>query len=124
MLLKSILEIHPKVFNRINIKELSWPSHNINVVTLKPLGCPSVGVFGVIYLSKYTLCCEHLQLSKTFHHSPIQNVTILLYIYDPLSLGKHSYSIPPHMIRLFPPPCLTVKVVVLSEGGFPFFFQV
>jgi hypothetical protein len=55
MFLKSILEIHPKVFNGINVKELSWPSHNINVVTLKPLDCPFVGVFGVIFLPKYPL---------------------------------------------------------------------
>jgi len=55
MLLKSILEIHSKVFNGINVNELSWPSHNINVVTLKPLGCPSIGVFGVIFLPKYPL---------------------------------------------------------------------
>src|SRR6266478_637483 len=27
-------------------------------------------------------------------------------------------------MRLFPPPCLTVGVVVLSDSGSPFFFQV
>jgi hypothetical protein len=55
MFLKRILEIHPKVFNGIDVKKLSWPSHNVNVVTLKPLGSPFVGVFGVIFLPKYPL---------------------------------------------------------------------
>src|SRR5271156_912044 len=30
----------------------------------------------------------------------------------------------PHTMRLFPPSCLTVGVVVLSESGVPFSFQV
>src|SRR6202011_5681701 len=34
------------------------------------------------------------------------------------------HPIQPHTIRLFPPPCLTVGVVVLSESGSPLFFQV
>src|SRR5882724_755807 len=34
------------------------------------------------------------------------------------------HPIHPHTIRLFPPPCLTVGVVVLSESGSPFCFQV
>ena len=29
-----------------------------------------------------------------------------------------------HTMRLFPPPCLTVGVMVLSESGSPFFFHV
>jgi len=55
MLLKSILEIHPEVFNGVDVRALSWTSHNINVVIFKPLGCPSVGVFGVIFLLKHPL---------------------------------------------------------------------
>src|ERR1700676_5171539 len=121
MLLKSILEIHPKVFNGINVKELSWPSHNINVVTLKPLGCPSIRCVWSHFPAKIS---SLLLASPTFQDFPPLPHSILLYIYDPLSLGKHSYSILPHMIGLFFPPCLTVKVVVLSEGGLPLFFQV
>ncbi len=34
------------------------------------------------------------------------------------------HPIQPHTMRLFPPPCLTVGVVVLSESGSPFLFQV
>ena len=67
-----------------------------NVVILKPLGCPFGGMFGVIVLLKCPLPFWHLQVFKNFHHSPIQNSTILLSIHDPLNLCKCPYAIPPH----------------------------
>src|ERR1700722_16994334 len=108
ILLESPLWVHPKVFNGVDVRGLSWPDHDINVVVFKPLGCPVGRVSGVTVLLKCPLPLWHLQLFKTFHHSPIQNFTVLFSIHDPLNLCKHPYSIPPHTIRLFPPPCLTV----------------
>src|SRR6266850_7299947 len=91
-----LLQIYPEVFNGVQIRGLGWPGHDINVVILKPLGCLLGCVFGVIVLLKCPLPLQHLQLFKTFHHSLIQNFTVLLCIHDPLNLCKHPYSIPPH----------------------------
>src|SRR5271154_3578312 len=41
-----------------------------------------------------------------------------------MSFPTPFHPIHPHTMRLFPPPCLTVGVVVLSESGSPFCFQV
>src|SRR5258708_40351961 len=50
----------------------------------------------VIVLLECPLPLWHLQVFKTFHHSPIQDFTVLLSIHDPLNLWQHPYSIPPH----------------------------
>ena len=53
-------------------------------------------VFGVIVLLKNPLFLLHLQIFKALHQSILQNLTVLLCIYDPLNLCKIFYSIPPH----------------------------
>ena len=101
ILLESLLQVQPEVFNGVDVWELSWPDHDINVVILKPLGYPFGGMFGVIVLLKCPRPLWHLQLFKTFHHSPIQNFTVLHSIHDPLNLCKHPYSIPPHTTQYY-----------------------
>ena len=53
---------------------------------LKPLCRQSGGVFWIIVLLEYPLSLCHFQLLKTFHHSIIQTLTVLLCIHDPLNL--------------------------------------
>src|SRR5882757_10084293 len=76
ILLEILLQIHLEAFNGIDVRGLIWPSHNFNVVVLKPLGCLPRGVFGVIVLLKHPLPLCHIQLFITFHHSPTQNLTV------------------------------------------------
>src|SRR5882762_5455852 len=96
ILVESLLYIHPEVFNGVVVRGLSWPGHDFNFIVFKPLCCLFGGMLWVIVLLKHPLLLCHLQLFKTFHHSPIQNFTILLCIHGHLNLCKHPYSIPPH----------------------------
>src|SRR5882724_7138446 len=92
----SPFQMHPEVLNRVNIRGLGRPDNHLDVIILKPLCCFFRGVFGVIVLLQYPLLLWYLQLLKNFHHSIIQNITVLLYIHDPLYLCELPYAIPPH----------------------------
>jgi hypothetical protein len=84
--------MHLEVLNGAKVRGMGRPEKDLNVIVFKPLCCPFGGVFGVIV--PLLLC--HLQLLKAFHQSIIQNVTVLLYIYDPLNLYELPYPIPLH----------------------------
>jgi hypothetical protein len=88
----SPFQMHPEVINRAKVRGMDRPEKDLNVIVFKPLCCPFGGVFGVIV--SLLLCC--LQPLKAFHQSIIQNVTVLLCIYDPLNLYELPYHIPPH----------------------------
>ncbi len=53
----------------------------------------------VIILLEDPLLLHHLQLFKVFHHTIIQDVTVLLCIHSPLNLYK-----PPNPILTHTPP--------------------
>src|SRR3979490_1913336 len=83
-------------------------------------------MFWIIVLLKVPLILSHLQTFNAILHSLLQNLTILHCIHVPLHLYQLPHPIPPHTpqtIKLFPPPCLTVGVVVLSDTGSPCCFQ-
>src|ERR1700727_989326 len=107
MLLKSILEIHPEMLNEVNVRELSWPSHDINIVISKPLGFPSVGVFGIIFLLKHPPP-NFSRLSTTSPFKISQYYSTYMILLTSVSTPTPFYSILPHIIRLFPFLCLTV----------------
>src|SRR5882724_1119827 len=78
-------------------------------------------------------CCNILSSSGTSSFSKIsttQSSKISQYCCTSMipctsvSFPMPFHPIHPHTKRLFPPPCLTVGVVVLSESGSPFCFQV
>src|SRR5882724_8915372 len=92
----SPFQMHPEVLNRVNIRRLGRPDKHLDVIVLKLLCCLFRGVFGVIVLLEYPLLLWYLQLLKTFHHSIIQNITVLLCIHYPLYLCELPSPIPPH----------------------------
>src|SRR5882724_5443161 len=96
LLKHSPFQMPPEVLNRVNIRGLGRPDKHLDVIVLKPLCCLFRGVFGVIVLLEYPLFLWYLQLLKTFHHSIIQNIIVLLCIHDPLYLCELPYPIPPH----------------------------
>src|ERR1700748_604478 len=79
ILLESLFQIHPEVFNGVDVRGLSWPGHDFNIVVFKPLGCLLGGVFGVIILLEHPLPLWHLQLFKTVHHSPILSAFLTVW---------------------------------------------
>jgi len=96
---------HPEFFYGFLGVALAWQvlflliAHN--PVRYRPMMIPSIleklsYAGAVIVLLKHPLPLWHLQLFKTFHQSPIQNLTVLLSIHDPLNLCKHPHSIPTH----------------------------
>jgi hypothetical protein len=84
--------MHPEVLNGVKVRGLGRPGKDLNVIVFKPLCCPFGGVFRVIV----PLLLGCLQPLKAFHQSIIQNVTVLLCIYDPLNLYELPYHSPPH----------------------------
>jgi hypothetical protein len=84
--LKFALDIVPEMFDGIEVRGLSRPVNNNDVVVRKP-GCGQPGgVFWVIVLLKISLTLLYIQLLKAFHQSILQNFTILLCIHLPLNL--------------------------------------
>ena len=59
ILVKDLLQIHPEVFNGVNVRGLGWPDHDFNVIVFKPLGCLLGSVFGVIVLLKHPFSLWH-----------------------------------------------------------------
>jgi hypothetical protein len=100
--------MHPKVLNGVKVRGLGRQGKDLNVIVFKPLCCPFGVVFGVIV--PLLLC--HLQLLKAFHQSTIQNVTVLLCIYDPLDLYELPYPIPPHT-----PPYHKIILSFMLDSG-------
>jgi hypothetical protein len=84
--------MHLEVLNGAKVRGMGRPEKNLNVIVFKLLCCPFRGVFRVIV--PLLLC--HLQLLKAFHQSIIQDVIVLLCIYNPLNLYELPYPIPPH----------------------------
>ena len=119
-----LLQVHPWVFNWVKVWGLGRPWKYLNIIVFKQLGCLFWGMFGIIILLKDPFLFLHLQLLKAVHHSIFRNFTVLHCIHLSLNLSELSYPMHPHTMRLFPPPCLTVGVVVLLESGVPFSFQV
>ena len=76
-------------------------------------------------------CWKILSSSSTSNFSKLSTTpsSKILQYYTAFIVPSTSVSFPtpfqlmhPHTMRLFPPPCLTVDVVVLSESGVPFSF--
>jgi hypothetical protein len=84
--------MHPKVLNGAKVRGMGRPEKYLNVIIFELLCCSFRGVFRVIV--SLLLC--HLQLLKAFHQSIIQNVIVLLCIYNPLNLYELPYPISPH----------------------------
>src|SRR5260370_24471659 len=84
--LKFAFNIEPKMFNGIEIRGLSRPVNNNNIVIQKPSCGQFRGVFWIIVLLKIPFSLLHIQLLKALYHPLIQNITILLCIHDALNL--------------------------------------
>src|SRR6267142_4524502 len=84
------------MFYGVNVRGLGRPDKHLDVIVFKPFCSLVGGMLGVIVLLEDPLSLSHLQLFKAFHHSILQNITILLCIHDPLNLCELPYSIPPH----------------------------
>jgi hypothetical protein len=101
----SPFQMHPEVLNGVKVRGMGRLEKDLNVIVFKPL---FRGVFGVIV----SLLHCHLQLLKAFHQSIIQNVTVLLCIYDPLNLYEFPYPIPPHT-----PPYHKIILSFMLDSG-------
>ena len=120
MLPGSLLEINPEVFNGVGIRGLGWPGHDINVIVFKPLCC-LLWCWNV--LSPSTIS-NFSKLSTTPPSKISHYCSASMIPWTSVSTPTPFHPIHPHTIGLFPPPCLTVGVVVLSDSCSPFFFQV
>src|SRR5882724_6067683 len=116
----SPFQMHPEVLNRVNIRRLDRPDKHLDVIVLKPLCCLFRGVFGVMScwnIHSSSATSNFSKLSTTPSSKVSQYCCESMIPCISVSFPTPFHPIHPHAIRLFPPPCLTVGVVVLSENG-------
>ena len=87
----------PEGFNGIEVWRLSRPVNYNDIIIWKPSCGQPGGVFWAIVLLKISLPLFNIQLFKAFHHSLIQNFTVLFCIHFSLNLYKLSHTIPAHI---------------------------
>ena len=113
-----------EVFNRSEIRGLDWPLQVIKIIVFKPLVGPLRGeVHCPVKSSRHPPPSSISQSSPLLHHPKFHSTA--LHSCFPTTSTSFFITFKPiqlHTMRLFPPPCFTVDVVVWSEMPSPHSF--
>src|SRR5882724_767661 len=123
----SPFQMHPEVLNRVISGD--WEGQTITWMSLSSNHCVAflevcLGSLSCWIILSSSGTSNLSKLSTTPSSKISQYCCASMIPCTSVSFPTPFHSIHPHTIRLFPPPCLTVGVVVLSESGSPFCCQV
>ena len=91
---KPLLKLLPKMLNRIEIRGLSWPLHNLDSVVLEPGLSLFASVFGVIILLKDETLAPFLKVLDRLLELILQNANIKVSIHPALNPSSIANSFP------------------------------
>ncbi len=104
----SNLQLPPQIFYGMKVWRLAKPLKDLNVLLLEPLLCCLGRVFWVIVMLEYP-STTHFQCPWPWRYMA-PSIVPLMRCSCPVPLAeKHTQSI------MFPPPCLTVEMVLLGH---------
>ena len=93
---KPLLKLLPEMLNRIEVRGLSWPVHNLDSVVLEPGFGLFASVFRVIILLKDDILAPFLEVLDGLLEFIIQNANIKVSIHPALNSGGIANSFPTH----------------------------